>query len=500
MTDSLTAHPADVTRRRRWIALVFISIAQLMVIFDASIMNIALPQAQLDLAFSDADRQWVITAYSLAFGALLLLGGRLSDQWGRRRSFAIGLVGFSAASVLGGFAANIEMLVAARVLQGMFAALLAPAAMSLLSVTFPAGRERATAFGVFSTVAGAGGAIGLLLGGVLTEFASWRWTLLVNIIFGAVAVLGALAYIRDPGAEHQRERLDVLGTVLASVGLAALVLGLNQAATEGWGATTTITSFVTSVVLLAVFVAVENRVPAPLLPMRVILDWNRGGADLSVSLAMAGNFTQFLFLTYYMQSILGFSPLLTGVAFLPLVACLIFGSTQLGTRLIGRLPVRWLMGGGYLVGAVGMFWLTRLTVENAYWQVVFPASVIMGLGLGTAFMCSMILATSAVEPQDTGVASAMVNTSQQIGGAVGTALMSAIAAGATAAWLAINQTATSAAAEQAAVHGYVIAFWWAAGALLLAAATSFALVRSTRPSDAATDGSSTDSAASLVHN
>ncbi|WP_461190001.1 MFS transporter [Arthrobacter sp. Z4-13] len=499
MTDSPTAHPADVTTRRRWTALIFISIAQLMVIFDASIMNIALPQAQLDLAFSDADRQWVITAYSLAFGALLLLGGRLSDQWGRRRSFIIGLVGFSAASVLGGFAANIEMLVAARVLQGVFAALLAPAAMSLLSVTFPAGRERATAFGVFSAVAGAGGAIGLLLGGVLTEFASWRWTLLVNIIFGAVAVLGALAYIRDAGAELQRERLDVLGTVLASVGLAALVFGLNRAETEGWGAAITITSFVTAVVLLAVFVAVENRVSAPLLPMRVILDRNRGGAYLSVSLAMAGNFTQFLFLTYYMQSILGFSPLLTGVAFLPLVACLILGSTQLGTRLIGRLPVRWLMGGGYLVGAAGMFWLIRLTVENAYWQVVFPASVIMGLGLGTAFMCSMILATSDVDPADTGVASAMVNTSQQIGGAVGTALMSTIAAGATAAWLVTSQATTTAAADQAAVHGYVTAFWWAAGALVLAAATSLILVRSTRPSDAAVDESSTDSAASLAH-
>jgi EmrB/QacA subfamily drug resistance transporter len=435
----------------------------------------------------------------LGFGGLLLLGGRLSDQWGRRRSFIVGLIGFSLASVLGGAAINIEMLVAARVLQGVFAALLAPAAMSLLSVTFPAGRERATAFGVFSAVAGAGGAIGLLLGGVLTEFASWRWTLLVNIIFGAVAVLGALTYIRDAGAEDPRERLDVLGTVLASVGLAALVFGLNRAETEGWGAAVTITSFVTAVILLAVFVAVENRVSAPLLPMRVILDRNRGGAYLSVSLAMAANFTQFLFLTYYMQSILGFSPLLTGVAFLPLVGCLIFGSTQLGTRLISRLPARWLMGGGYLVGAAGMFWLTRLTVENAYWEVVFPASVIMGLGLGTAFMCSMVLSTYAIKAQDTGVASAMVNTSQQIGGAVGTALMSTIAAGATAAWLATNQTATNAAADQAAVHGYVIAFWWAAGALVLAAGTSFALVRSTRPSDAAAAGSSTDSATSVAH-
>lgn len=498
MTDLSAVKAADPTWRRRWIALVFISIAQLMVIFDASIMNIALPQAQADLAFSDADRQWVITAYSLAFGALLLLGGRVSDQWGRRRAFIVGLVGFSLASVLGGIAPNIGMFLAARVLQGMFAALLAPAAMSLLSVTFPSGRERATAFGVFSAIAGAGGAIGLLLGGVLTEFATWRWTLLVNTVFGAVAVLGALAYIREVRDERPRERLDVAGTLLASAGLAALVFGLNRAETDGWGAGLTVASFVAAVVLLAEFVFVETRAAAPLLPMRVILHRNRGGAYLSAALAMAANFTQFLFLTYYMQVVLGFSPLLTGVAFLPLVACLILGSTQLGTRLTGRLPARWLMGAGYLVGAAGMFWLTRLTVDNAYWPVVFPASVVMGLGLGTAFMCSMVLATAGVEPQDTGVASAMVNTSQQIGGAVGTALMSTIAAAATTAWAASNQAGESA-TDQAAVHGYVSAFSWAAGAMVLAAVTSFVLIRSGGRTGSAPDTTATPAAPALTH-
>ena len=498
MTDLSAVKAADPTRRRRWIALVFISIAQLMVIFDASIMNIALPQAQADLAFSDADRQWVITAYSLAFGALLLLGGRVSDRWGRRRTFIVGLVGFSVASVLGGIAPNIGMLLAARVLQGVFAALLAPAAMSLLSVTFPSGRERATAFGVFSAIAGAGGAIGLLLGGVLTEFATWRWTLLVNMVFGAVAIFGAITYIREARDERPRERLDVPGTLLASAGLAALVFGLNRAETDGWGAGLTVASFVTAVVLLAAFVFVETRVAAPLLPMRVILGRNRGGAYLSAALAMAGNFTQFLFLTYYMQVVLGFSPLLTGVAFLPLVACLILGSTQLGTRLIGRIAARWLMGAGYLVGAAGMFWLTRLTVDNAYWPVVFPASVVMGLGLGTAFMCSMAVATSGVEHQDTGVASAMVNTSQQIGGAVGTALMSTIAAAATTAWAASDQGGESV-MDQAAVHGYVSAFWWAAGAMALAAVTSFVLIRSGGRADSAPGTTDTAAAPALVH-
>lgn len=485
--------------RRRWIALAFISIAQLMVIFDASIMNVALPKAQLDLAFSDSDRQWVITAYSLTFGALLLLGGRVSDQRGRKRAFIIGLVGFSLASVLGGAAANIEMLLTARVLQGVFAALLAPAAMSLLSLTFPSGRERATAFGVFSAVAGAGGAIGLLLGGVLTEFASWRWTLLVHMVFGAVAVIGAIAYVREGSPVRSRERLDVLGTLLASAGLAALVFGLNRAETEGWGAAATVAALVTAIVLLALFIFVETRAAAPLLPLRVILHRNRGGAYLSGALAMAGNFTQFLFLTYYMQTILGFSPLLTGIAFLPLVACLIFGSTQLGTRLIARVPARWLMGAGYLVGAAGMFWLTRLTVENAYWAVVFPASVVMGLGLGTAFMCSMVVATSGVQPDDTGVASAMVNTSQQVGGAVGTALMSTIAAGATATWMAsAGHADTALAVQQGAVQGYVTAFWWAAGSIVLAALVSLGFIRSA-VGDAVPEAADVGAAPALMH-
>ncbi|MFC9772491.1 MULTISPECIES: MFS transporter [unclassified Pseudarthrobacter] len=500
MIESSPMQATDPASRRRWIALAFISIAQLMVIFDASIMNIALPKAQLDLAFSDADRQWVITAYSLAFGALLLLGGRISDQWGRKRAFITGLVGFSLASVLGGVAANIEMLLAARVLQGVFAALLAPAAMSLLSVTFPSGTERATAFGVFSAVAGAGGAIGLLLGGVLTEFASWRWTLLVNIVFGAVAVIGALAYVGEESNGRHRERLDVLGTLLASAGLATLVFGLNRAETGGWGAPATITSLVAAVVLLALFILVETRAGAPLLPLRVILHRNRGGAYLSAALAMAGNFTQFLFLTYYMQTILGFSPLLTGVAFLPLVACLIVGSTQLGTRLIARFPARWLMGAGYLVGATGMFWLTRLTIENAYWPVVFPASIVMGLGLGTAFICSMVVATSGLQPDDTGVASAMVNTSQQVGGAVGTALMSTIAAGATATRMAsARETDTALAMQQAAVEGYVTAFWWAAGSIVLAALVSLGLIRSGGVGDAEPAAAGADAAPALIH-
>lgn len=470
--------------RARWLALVFISIAQLMVVFDASIMNIALPQAQTDLGFDDSARQWVITAYSLAFGALLLLGGRISDSIGRRRAFIIGLVGFGIASALGGLAPNIELLVTARVLQGIFAPLLAPAALSLLSLTFPSGKERATAYGVFSAIAGAGGAIGLLLGGVLTEYATWRWTLLVNVAFAAIATVGAIAYIRDSTDNRNGARLDIAGTILASVGLAAVVFGFSRAETGGWTAPATITSFAVGVLLLIVFVLVESRVSNPLLPLRVITDPNRGGAYLSSALAMAANFTQFLFLTYYMQNVLGFTPLLTGVAFLPLVICLIIGTTQLGTRLVTRVSPRWLMSGGYLVGAVGMLWLSRIAPANDYLTVVLPASIVMGLGIGAAFMCSMVLATTGVAGQDTGVASALVNTSQQIGGAVGTALMSTIAAGATAAFLTSNTTAS---ATDSAVHGYATAFVWATGLLILAAILAFTLVRSRGPQSPGTE-------------
>jgi EmrB/QacA subfamily drug resistance transporter len=479
-----TPTSTGVSSRARWIALIFIAIAQLMVVFDASIMNIALPQAQADLGFDDAARQWVITAYSLAFGALLLLGGRISDSIGRRKAFIIGLIGFGIASALGGLAPNIELLVTARVLQGVFAALLAPAALSLLSLTFPSGKERATAFGVFSAIAGAGGAIGLLLGGVLTEYATWRWTLLVNVAFAAVAIFGAIVYIRDSTDNRNRARLDIIGTILASVGLAAIVFGFSLAETDGWAAAATITAFAMGVLLLIVFVIVEARVANPLLPLRVITDRNRGGAYLSSALAMAANFTQFLFLTYYMQNVLGFSPLLTGVAFLPLVICLIIGTTQLGTRLITRVPARWLMAGGYLVGAAGMLWLSRITVDNDYLTVVLPASIVMGLGIGTAFMCSMVLATTGVAGKDTGVASALVNTSQQIGGAVGTALMSTIAAGATAMFLTANTDATAA---EASVNGYATAFVWATGVLVLAAIVAFALVRSRGPQSTDTD-------------
>jgi MFS family permease len=284
---------------QRWKALAFISIAQLMVVLDATVVNIALPRMQADLGFSDADRAWVVTAYTLAFGGLLLLGGRLGDLLGRKRVFLVGLAGFALASALGGAATGTEMLLGARALQGVFGALLAPAALSLVATTFTLGRERATAFGVFSSIAMAGSAIGLLLGGALTEYLDWRWCLYINIVFALVALVGGLAFIHEYG-DRARQRLDLPGTVLGTGGILALVWGFAHAEEAGWGAGTTLGMLVASAMLLAAFVAVESRTTAPLLPLRIVTEHNRAGVYLGIGLAMIGMFAQFLFLAYYL--------------------------------------------------------------------------------------------------------------------------------------------------------------------------------------------------------
>ena len=459
---------------QRWKALAFIGLAQLMVVLDATIVNIALPHAQTALGFSDANRQWVITAYSLAFGGLLLFGGRVGDLWGRKRTFLVGLIGFALASALGGAAVDAGMLLGARALQGAFAALLAPAALSLVAVTFTDAKERATAFGVFSAIAGAGGAVGLLLGGVLTEYVDWRWCLYVNIVFAVVAATGSVVALREHTEQRNRDRLDVPGALLATLGLVALVYGFSRAEEAGWSAGSTLGLFVAAVVLLVAFVLVEARVAAPLLPLRVLTDRSRAGAYLGVGLAMVGMFAQFLFVAYYLQLVKGYSPLVAGLAFLPHIAGLVLGSSQIGTRLVTRVPVRRIMVPGLLVAALGMLMLTQLTPDSSYAALVLPATVLLGVGMGTAFMPAVTLATRGVRPQDAGVASAMVNTSQQVGGSIGTALLNTVAASATTGWIATHAGAD---ADQAAVHGYTTAFWWALAIMLLAALLVAVLVR-----------------------
>ncbi|WKX72188.1 DHA2 family efflux MFS transporter permease subunit [Streptomyces sp. XD-27] len=481
---------------RRWKALIFIALAQLMVVLDATIVNIALPHAQDALDISEASKQWVITAYALAFGGLLLFGGRLADLWGRKQTFIVGLAGFAAASALGGAAVNPAMLFGSRALQGVFGAMLAPAALSLLAVMFTDTKERAKAFGIFGAIAGGGGAVGLILGGVLTQYMNWRWTFFVNIPFAVIAAAGAILVIREPSESRNPAKLDIPGVILATTGLVALVYGFTRAAEEGWSDGLTIGMFVASGLLLIAFVFVESTVKAPLLPLRVVTERNRGGAYASLGLAIIGMFGLFLFLTFYLQNLRGYSPVKTGLAFLPMIVGMIIGSTQIGTRLMTRVAPRLLMAPGFLAAAVGMLMLTQIDLDTSYPALILPAFLIMGLGMGTAFMPAMSLATHGVQPQDAGVASAMVNTSQQVGGAIGTALLSTIATSATTAYASSHKGAVEAAfgkspadgakaAElmqaQAMVHGFSVAIWWAVGILLFAAAVVVVFINAGRP-------------------
>ncbi|WP_156727193.1 MFS transporter [Streptomyces apocyni] len=464
---------------KRWRALVFIALAQLMVVLDATIVNIALPSAQADLGISEGNKQWVITAYALAFGGLLLFGGRIADLWGRKRTFVTGLIGFAGASALGGAATGEAMMLGARALQGAFGALLAPAALSLLAVMFTEGKERAKAFGIYGAIAGGGGAVGLILGGFLTEYLNWRWTFFVNIPFAVIAAVGAYLVIREPAGARNRSPLDIPGVVLSTLGLVALVYGFTRAESEGWSDGVTVFMFIASAVLLAAFIAVEARVKAPLLPLRVLAERNRGGVYLSLGLAVIAMFGLFLFLTYYLQIVKGYSPVKTGFAFLPMIAGMIVGSTQIGARLMTRVPPRLLMGPGFLTAAVGMLLLTQLSIDTSYAGVILPGQLLLGLGMGTAFMPAMSLATHGVEARDSGVASAMVNTSQQVGGAIGTALLNTIAASATTAYVADRAAGASnprLLEAQALVHGYTSAIWWAVGILVIAAGIAVAMV------------------------
>ncbi|MET9290389.1 MFS transporter [Streptomyces sp. NPDC003077] len=480
---------------RRWKALIFIALAQLMVVLDATIVNIALPSAQADLGISDTNRQWVITAYALAFGGLLLFGGRIADLWGRKRTFLIGLIGFALASALGGAAANQGILLGARALQGVFGALLAPSALSLLAVTFTEARERAKAFGVFGAIAGGGGAVGLVLGGVLTEYMNWRWTFFVNIPFAVIAAAGAIFVIREPAESRNPARLDIPGVILATLGLVALVYGFTRAETDGWGAGMTIGLFVATVVLLGAFVLVESKVKSPLLPLRVITDRNRGGVYASLGLAVIGMFGLFLFLTYYLQVVKGYTPVTTGLAFLPMTAGMITGSTQIGARLMTRVRPRLLMAPGFVVAAGAMLMLTQIDLDTSYPALILPAFLLLGLGMGTAFMPAMSLATHGVQPQDAGVASAMINTSQQVGGAIGTALLNTIAASATTAYAtshAAGARSLDALKLQSLVHGYTTAIWWAVGILLLSALIAFTFITTGHQGGGRTAASSGD--------
>jgi EmrB/QacA subfamily drug resistance transporter len=464
---------------RRWAILVLLGIAQLMVVLDATIVNIALPSAQKALHFSDDDRQWIVTAYALAFGSLLLFGGRVGDVFGRKRTFIAGLIGFAVASAIGGTAQSFGVLVAARALQGAFGALLAPAALSLLTTTFTNPDERGKAFGVYGAIAGGGGAVGLLLGGVLTEYLSWRWCLYVNLLFAVPAAIGAVALLVNQ-AHAADAQIDVPGTLTASAGLFALVYGFSNAETHGWGAPTTIGFLAAGVAVLAAFVAIQRRAAHPLLPLRVVLDRNRGGSYLAVGIVGAGMFGVFLFLTYYLQQTLGFSPVKTGLAFLPMIAVLMATATTATTRLLSRTGPRPLLTIGMVLSAAGMVLLAQLGVDSTYAADVLPGLLVSGAGLGLVMAPAMSSATLGVDADDAGVASATVNTMQQIGGSMGTALLSTLASSAASSYV-VGKAPSADLAAQAAVHGYVAAFWWSAGIFAVGAIVCGLLLRAGAP-------------------
>ena len=469
MTESHPHHS------RRWAILALLGVAQLMVVLDATIVNIALPSAQEDLGFSNDSRQWVVTAYALAFGSLLLLGGRIGDLFGRKRVFIAGLIGFAVASALGGAAQSFGVLVAARALQGVFGALLAPAALSLLTTTFTEPRERAKAFGIFGAIAGGGSAIGLLLGGVLTEYFSWRWCLYVNLLFAVPAAIVAYRLLVNV-VPATRPRLDIPGTITASTGLFALVYGFSHAETTSWGDPVTVGLLAAAGVLLTAFVVLQSRVEHPLLPLRIVLDRGRGGAYLAMGIAGAGMFGVFLFLTFYLQTTLGFSPIQSGLAFLPMSVAIIATATTATTRLVPRVGPKPLVITGMVFAAVAMAFFAQLHVDSTYVAHILPGLVLLGVGLGLVFSPAFSGATVGVEPSDAGVASAMVNTSQQVGGSIGTALLSTLAGSAVTSFVA-ERGASPDVVAAAAVHGYTTAFYWSAAIFAVGALVSALVFR-----------------------
>ena len=464
--------------RAQWLVLATLSLAQLMVVLDATIVNIALPTAQQALGFSDGNRQWVVTSYALAFGSLLLLGGRLSDLVGRKPMFLIGLVGFALASALGGAAQGFGVLIVARALQGAFGAMLAPAALSLLTTTFTEPAARTKAFGIFGAVAGAGGGMGLLIGGLLTEHASWRWCLYINVLLAVVAVAAGSLLLKDERSP-ERPVLDWPGVVTAVLGLVGVVYGLGNAEADGWASPSTWGFLAAGIVLLVVFCWLQTRVEHPLLPLRVVLDRNRGGSLLAMAVVGAGMFGVFLFLTYYMSSTLGYTPVQTGLGFLPMIGAISIAAPVVGSVLLPRVGPKPLIPVGLVLAAVGMVLLTGIAVDSSYVGGILPGLVVEGVGLGFIFSAAMATATLGVEAHDAGVAGAMANTTQQIGGSIGTALLSALAGSAATSYLAdnVDGAPTPADLAQATLASYHTAFWVSAGIFLLGALASALILR-----------------------
>ena len=463
---------------RRWWLLIAMCTAQLMVILDATIVNIALPDAQRSLGFDAADRHWVVTAYALVFGSLLLVGGRVADLIGRRRAVLIGLAGFGLASALGGAAADFRMLVLARALQGLFGALLAPATLAVITTTFTDPLERGRAFGIYGAVSAGGGAAGLLLGGVLTEYASWRWTLYVNTALAAVGVLGALATL----AHHERvrgQRPDLAGAATITVGLFGLVYGFSNAYEQGWTAGLTLVCLAGGALLIAAFLVIESRVADPILPLRVLASRVRGASLLVLFLGSVALFAETLFLTYYLQENLGFTPVQAGLAFLPQTVGAVAASLA-SAVLLRRLSGRVVLPAGMVLAAGGAVVLGRVDGSGDYASVVLPGSLLIGAGIGLAFSIAVNLGVHGTRDEDAGVASASVAAVQQMGGSIGPSLFNTIAGTVAAGYLATRATGDDRVLAAAAAESYGVSFDIAAAVLAGAALVSAGMLRTRR--------------------
>jgi len=484
--ETKTADAPTGTARSWWI-LAVICLAQLMDVLDVTIVNIALPSAQRDLGFSVGDRQWIVTAYSLAFGSLLLLSGRVSDLVGRRVMFLAGLAAFGGASALGGAAPNFAVLVTARAVQGAAAAMLAPAALSLLSTTFTQAKERATAFAVFGGISGSGAAIGMLLGGVLTEYLNWRYTLFVNVAISAVALAGAVTLIPRQLQAGPRPSLDLPGALLVCAGLLGLVYGFANVESHPWSAPSTWGVLAGGALLLAAFAWWQTRTTHPLLPLRVILDRTRGGSDLAIFTGGIGLFGAFLFLNYYMQGILRYSPVMAGLAFLPMVATLVIAGGVCTTQLYPRIGAKIPVAAGMLIAAGATAWLTRISPHSSYAASILGPLLAFGIGIGATIAPAMNAGTNGVQPRDAGIASATVNTAQQVGGSIGTALLNSLAASALARYLIGRNAASQIVQADAAIHSYTVAFWSSSAIFVIGAVTCGLILPAGKPEPADPD-------------
>jgi EmrB/QacA subfamily drug resistance transporter len=460
-----------------WLVLVLVGLAQFMVVLDATVVNVALPSIQRALHFSTADLQWVVNGYTLAFGGFLLLGGRAADLFGRQRLFLIGVALFASASLLNGLAGSAAVLVAGRALQGLGGALVAPAALSIITTSFAEGTERTRALGVWSAIAVGGGAVGLLLGGVLTQLASWQWVFFVNVPVGVAAFVLSLRFVPESRSNGARNGIDFGGAITITAGLLVLVYAIVNAQSAGWVSVQTVGLSSIAVMLIATFVLIESRHRSPLIRLNFLARRSIAGADLVMLLVASGMFAMFFFASLYVQNVLGYSPLRAGLAFLPVTACIILGA-GLSQQLIKRAGVRMVASVGMTLAAVGLLLLSRVPVDGTYVANLLPGLLTMALGMGLTFVPITLIATTNVDAEDAGLASGLLNTAQMVGGSLGLAVLATLAAGRTSSALAgLGHTPLASDRVGALVGGFQLAFLVAAILIASGVAVLGVLVR-----------------------